>query len=60
MAERYAAVHASACLFATVVGIEGLLHFTEVAYAFVHWSVSSLFAMYSQKCFRISHIIYIV
>ena len=57
MAERHAAIHATAGLFLPVARVERLFHFAKVMYAVVNRSVSSLFARHSQKCFRISHLI---
>ena len=45
MAERYTAVHASACLFASVMRVERLLHFAEIVDSFTYWPVASLLAV---------------
>ena len=60
VAKGHAAVHATAGLFLPVAHVERLLHFAEVVYAVVNWSVSSLLARHSQKCFRISHLNYLL
>lgn len=46
VAERHAAVHAAACLRASVVGVESLLHFAEVVYSVVYRSVTGFLPVY--------------
>ena len=60
VAERYAAFHTARCLQTAVLWIECLLHFAVVAYTVGDRTVAGLFSIYSQKCFRISHIVFFV
>ena len=60
VAERHSAVHAARCLHAAVVRVERLLHLAKVMYTVVHRPVSRFLAVYSQKCFWISHVCYII
>ena len=44
VAERHATVHAARCLLATVIAVQGLLHFAKVVDAVMYWSIPRLFA----------------
>ena len=57
VAERHAAVHAAACLYAAIVLVQRLLHLAEVVDAVVYRPVTGLFAFYCKKCFWITHIL---
>ena len=59
MADGNAAVHAAGCLAATVAGVECLLHFAKVGHAFVNGTIACLLAGYCEKCFGVSHFVFV-
>ena len=55
VAERYATVHASACLHLSVMRVERLLHLTEILDSIVYRTVPGLQSWHLHECFQFSH-----
>ena len=57
VAERHAAIHATACLQLPVARVERLLHLAEIVYSIMYWTVAGIFAFYLQKSSWITHVL---